>query len=113
LYSAKGENLYYTQNFSGTSGASPIVTSAAVSLGSMLWIYHGSIFDPLEMRDLLRRDGTPQGTGGHIGPRPDLRKQVEHMNNRHLQMQSADFDVDGRTDYGIFRPSIGRWYIRY
>jgi len=65
------------------------------------------------MRDILRRDGTPQGTGGHIGPRPNLRKQVEAMTNRHLQMHSADFDGDGKTDYAIFRPSTGRWWIRY
>ncbi|KJV05211.1 hypothetical protein VZ94_19825 [Methylocucumis oryzae] len=101
-YNAEGENLWYTSSFAGTSGASPIVTSAAVSLSSMLWEYHGSIWDPKEMRAILRREGTPQQQGGHIGPRPDLRKQVESMVNRHLQMQSADFDGDGKTDYAIF-----------
>ncbi|EFK06581.1 FG-GAP repeat protein, partial [delta proteobacterium NaphS2] len=113
LYSTDGENYYYTDTFAGTSGASPIVTGAAVALSSMLWIYNGSIYAPKEMRDLLRRDGTPQASGGHIGPRPDLRKQVEHMTNRHLQMESTDFDGDGKSDYAIFRPSDGRWYIRY
>jgi hypothetical protein len=112
-YNAEGENYWYTDTFAGTSGASPIVTGAAVSLASMLWIYNGSIYAPKEMRDLLRRDGTPQGTGGHIGPRPDLKKQVEHMNNRHLQMHSADFDGDGKSDYAVFRPSTGVWWIRY
>ncbi|MDO9106287.1 MAG: FG-GAP-like repeat-containing protein [Methylovulum sp.] len=113
LYSAEGENLWYTAGFSGTSGASPIVTSAAISLSSILWEYHGSFWDPKEMRDILRREGTAQGTGGHIGPRPDLRKQVEEITNRHLQMHSADFDGDGKTDYAIFRPANGRWWIRY
>ena len=113
LYSADGENSWYTSSFSGTSGASPIVTSAAISLSSLLWEYHGSYWDPKEMRAVLRREGTPQQGGGHIGPRPDLRKHVESMVNRHLQLQSADFDGDGRTDYAVFRPASGRWYIRY
>jgi len=113
LFSAEGENRWYTDSFSGTSGASPIVTGAAVSLSAMLWLNHGSIWAPREIRDILRRDGTPQGTGGHIGRRPDLKKQVEAMTNRHLQMQSADFDGDGRSDYTTWRPSTGTWYIRY
>jgi hypothetical protein len=112
LYSAEGLNWYYTSTFSGTSSATPIVSGAALALSSVLWQYHGSIYSPHEMRDLLRRDGTPQGTGGHIGPRPDLRKQIVHMHNRHLQMHSADFDGDGRADTTMWRPSDGKWYIR-
>ena len=74
LYNAEGLNAHYTSNFAGTSGASPMVTSVAVALAGILWEYHGSIYDPREMRDLLRRDGTPQGTGGHIGRRQHDRR---------------------------------------
>ncbi len=121
-YSAEGEDLWYTSDFGGTSGASPMVTGAAVSLSSILWEYHGSFWDPKEIRDLFRREGTRQGTGvaGHIGPRPDLRKQVEAITNRHLQMHSAYFDGDGKTDYAIYRPETAglfrkpsTWWIRY
>lgn len=110
-----GENNYYTSAFDGTSSASPIVTGAAVALSSTLWFYNGSYYNPKEIRDLFRRDGTPQGTGvtGNIGKRPDLKKQISHMYNRHLQIQSSDFDGDGRSDYAVFRPSTGQWFIRY
>lgn len=113
LYGADGEDRFYTATFGGTSGASPIVTGGAVSLAGVLWIYHGSIFDPREIRALFRREGTPQGSGGHIGRRPDLRKHANQVWNRHLQMHSADFDGDGRTDYTVWRPGNGTWYIRY
>lgn len=110
-----GENNYYTSSFAGTSSASPIVTGAAVALNSILWFYNGSYYNPKEIRDLFRRDGTPQGTGvtGNIGKRPDMKKQISHMYNRHLQIQSSDFDGDGRSDYAVFRPSTGQWFLRY
>ncbi|MDO8970895.1 MAG: S8 family serine peptidase, partial [Saprospiraceae bacterium] len=50
FYMGEGEDLWYMQSFGGTSGASPIVTGAAVSLSSILWEYHGSFWNPKEMR---------------------------------------------------------------
>lgn len=112
-YSAEGENLFYTSTFSGTSGASPIVTGAAVGLSGVMYLRYGGHYHPKEMRDLLRRDGTPQAAGGKIGPRPDLRKQISHMQNRYPAMHSTDFDGDGRSDYAVWRPSTGVWNIRF
>ncbi|MBJ6763224.1 S8 family serine peptidase [Myxococcaceae bacterium JPH2] len=112
LYNAEGENLSYTRMFAGTSGASPIVTGAAVALSSVMYLRYGSIYAPRELRDVLRRDGTPQGAGGHVGPRPDLRKQIAHMQNRYPNPHSTDFDGDGRSDLAVWRPDSGAWIIR-
>jgi len=92
-YNSEGENHFYTDEFGGTSGASPMVTGAAVSLASMLWEYHGSFWDPKEMRDLLRREGTPQGTG-EPGDIPRF----------------GDTDGNGWDEYIIWRPSTGVWW---
>ena len=114
-YSAEGQNLWYTGQFAGTSGASPIVTGSAVALAGILYNYHGSAFAPREMRQVLRLGASPQQPNNlqNIGPRPNLRRAVEHINNRHLQMQSADFDGDNRSDYAVWNPDTGNWTIKF
>jgi len=65
-------NQEYTSGFSGTSSASPFVTSCCLALQSMAVGHLGYRLDPYEMRDLLELTGIPQGSGGHIGPFPDM-----------------------------------------
>ncbi|HEX4451193.1 MAG TPA: S8 family serine peptidase [Kofleriaceae bacterium] len=62
---------HYTDAFSGTSSASPIVAGAAVLLES----YAKRTLSPAVVRQLLT-NGSPQtgDTREHIGPRPDLAK---------------------------------------
>jgi subtilisin family serine protease len=64
---------HYTDAFSGTSSASPIVAGAAILLQSFART-HGTPMTPAQMRDLLRATGTAQtgNTKQPIGPRPDL-----------------------------------------
>jgi serine protease len=71
-------NLWYSDTFSGTSSASPIVAAAAASVSSTYQAL-GLPFPtpPTVVRSLLESTGTPQnfdpGTlPGHIGPLPDL-----------------------------------------
>lgn len=64
----------YTQTFSGTSSASPIVAGAAALLQSIAWAQNDAPLSPLVVRDLLVSTGKPQqGTLDRpIGVLPDL-----------------------------------------
>jgi subtilisin family serine protease len=82
----------YTAFFSGTSSASPIVASAVVSLQGIHRAVRGTPMDPAELRELLMDTGKPQGSGGHIGPLPDMAAAVDVL------LASGcpwDLDLDG------------------
>lgn len=77
LYAAAGTDTEdYTGVFGGTSGASPIVTSAAISLIGAMKAHGMTPPDPITLRDALRQTGTPQPASdiatGRIGSQPDI-----------------------------------------
>ncbi len=74
------ENQSYTASFSGTSSASPFVTSAAVAVQSYAVDKTGMPMASISLRDLLIATGVPQGSGGHIGPFVDLEAAIEDLN---------------------------------
>lgn len=82
----------YTSVFSGTSSASPIVASAAVSLQGIHKAATGVPMDPGDLRQLLIETGKPQGAGGHIGPLPDMASAVDALLG---SLCRADIDGDG------------------
>lgn len=61
----------YTDDFGGTSSASPIVTGAVLALQGALKARGASLASPVEMREALVATGTPQSGTGHIGPLPN------------------------------------------
>jgi hypothetical protein len=67
---------YYTNTFSGTSSAAPIITAAAALVQAL----HPGRLDSRQMRALLSNPatGTRQGpnVAGHVGVMPDLRRLV-------------------------------------
>ena len=71
---------HYTNEFSGTSSASPIVAGAAVLVQGIARS-RGRVLPPRELRDLLRATGTPQtgDTSEQIGPRPDLARAIQAL----------------------------------
>jgi hypothetical protein len=70
------EEEYYTQYFSGTSSASPIVTGSVASLQGMVRQLHGFDLDARLARDLLRSTGTEMNGGNLIGTRPNLEEAL-------------------------------------
>lgn len=74
----------YTNEFSGTSSASPIVAGAAVILEDAAK-RAGRVLAPAELRALLARTGSPQmgNTKQNIGPRPDLARALEALDAQH------------------------------
>ncbi|MBU1948639.1 MAG: carboxypeptidase regulatory-like domain-containing protein, partial [Candidatus Eisenbacteria bacterium] len=63
---------WYTDTFSGTSSASPIVTGSVASLQGMVKAAFGIPLNARLARDILVATGTPQEGTDHIGPRPNL-----------------------------------------
>jgi hypothetical protein len=73
----------YTIGFGGTSAASAMVAAVLGCLQGVLRV-RGGILEPARARRLLQdnRLGSPQQSGPfiqHIGPRPDLRKLINHL----------------------------------
>lgn len=78
----------YTATFSGTSSATPIVTSAAAATISASKQQLGRVITIPELRALLRAHGTDV-PGGQIGKRPDLRQLFAALGiHRGLRLQN-------------------------
>jgi Subtilase family len=79
---AASEDYWYTDQFSGTSSASPIVTGALASVQGILRAGGGGLLTPATARRYLRETGSPQQprpgapASQRIGSRPDIRSLV-------------------------------------
>ena len=88
LYMIGGDfNQNYTM-FSGTSSATPIVSSCVIVLQSYYHDLTGNYLTSQQLRDILMETGIPQGAGGHIGPLPDMEAAINHIN---AMMSTAEF----------------------
>jgi hypothetical protein len=80
------EDRHYTRGFRGTSSAAAMVAGALACLQGVIRA-RGATITPSRVRDLLRNDslgslqqvGPFMSPGERIGPRPDLRKLIEHL----------------------------------
>lgn len=96
-----GPHAKYTKNFSGTSSATPIVTSAVVAIQSYAKTVLGKTLTPKEMRKLLKETGTPQGGGGHIGPLPNVGAAIEKLGGSIVD--TYELTISGGTGSGKFK----------
>ncbi|MDA0180624.1 S8 family serine peptidase [Solirubrobacter phytolaccae] len=62
----------YTNAFNGTSSAGPIVVNAIVAVQSYLKATGQAPYTSAQLRELLRRTGTPQAGTRRIGPLPNV-----------------------------------------
>lgn len=82
LQGGASEDIWYTDQFSGTSSASPIVVGAIGCLQGILRARKAQPSTPAEIRQLLRTTGSPQTSAPQrpasqrIGNRPDLRQLI-------------------------------------
>jgi hypothetical protein len=82
LQGGSDETLWYTDTFSGTSSASPIVVGALASIQGILAARGLPRLTPQQAIDVLRTTGSPQTDGPgmpatqRIGNRPDIRAAI-------------------------------------
>jgi subtilisin family serine protease len=85
LQSATNEDRWYTDEFAGTSSASPIVVGALACLQGIRLARGEKPLTPAQARDALRATGSPQQTGPNaplaqrIGNRPDLKALIARL----------------------------------
>ena len=75
-------DVCYRDEFSGTSSAGPMVASSAAVISSVAQ-ERGYLMTSQEVRELLKKAGTPQGgataSTRNIGPLPNLRAAIDAM----------------------------------
>ncbi|HEX2091962.1 MAG TPA: S8 family serine peptidase [Longimicrobiaceae bacterium] len=85
LQGGTNEDLWYTDQFSGTSSASPIVVGSVAAVQGALKAAGRAPLTPAQARNILRTTGSPQQDGPHgpatqrIGNRPNIRQMVEQL----------------------------------
>jgi hypothetical protein len=97
------KNQRYTAEFSGTSSATPFVASCTLALQSLAEERLGRRLGPFELRELLVSTGIPQGSGGHIGPFPDMAAAAAAI------PLAGDLDGDGCVDQADLGILLADW----
>jgi hypothetical protein len=76
LHNEGPDYTWYTDDFGGTSGASPMIAGSALCLQGISRYYFDTVMTPEVVRQLLHDTGIPHMGTRYIGPRPDLEEAV-------------------------------------
>jgi hypothetical protein len=91
----------YTSGFNGTSSASPFIASASISLQGIYRARTGETLTSRQIRSILIATGIPQGSGGHIGPFPNMERAA-----RRSAYDVGDMNCDGAINTLDIEPFI-------
>ncbi len=112
-YAAEGPNKEYSDNFGGTSGASPIVVGAVALLQSLSINHTGNTLSRDVIRDVLVNTGKPQVAGVQfpvsekIGPLPNVFAAGNYLADQ-LGLEEA-YDKNG---FSVFpNPNTGSFSV--
>jgi serine protease len=89
------EEVWYTNSFGGTSGASPIIVGSVMSLQGIVKSYSGSPLDAFTIRDALALTGSPQNGTNNVGPRPDILAAWNHVQTGIGTVEGTVSDLNG------------------
>lgn len=111
-YSAEGLNKEYSNDFGGTSGASPIVVGAVALIQSLHKSVTGNVLSRDQIRDLLVNTGKPQVAGTlfplseRIGPLPNVFAAGNYL------MDHLGIDAYDRNAFSVFpNPNAGSFSV--
>jgi hypothetical protein len=105
LQGGTNEDLFYTDQFSGTSSASPIVVGAVASVQGVHRARAVALLTPASARSLLRTTGSPQQDAPgrpatqRIGNRPNIRQMVGGIIPVALTVPLFRYWNPGNTDH--------------
>ena len=98
----------YIATFNGTSSASPFIAASCAALQSYAVAHIGRRLAPQEIRAILVATGRPlQGTGGAIGPFPNLPVAADAV--LELGPPSPDLNQDGMVDAADLAILLQAW----
>ena len=87
-------------NFGGTSAATAIVGGAVALVQSAYKAQTSQVATPAQMRSALIATGTPQGTGGHIGPLPNALAAAQQLISNAPPATPGNFTVNSWFCWG-------------